>query len=156
MRTNYLCSLKIWEVSHFAVFSHKLLLNTICNALKPALHSINKRITKDTTNVLLVQPNTNNFIPILSSVSIIYPSPVDINSTICISCHSATQINTQTTTTTAVNNGYIHRHGKSYHQDNTKHFTQIPAEYRKKFSNKTYVTFNIHCLCKASYKTVWA
>ena len=35
--------------------------------------------------------NTTSFISRLSSVSITCPSPVDINSTIHISCHSATQ-----------------------------------------------------------------
>ena len=40
-RTNSLSSLEIWWVSHCAVLSHKLSLNTTCNALTLALHSVN-------------------------------------------------------------------------------------------------------------------
>jgi hypothetical protein len=35
-----ICPLKIWQVSHFAVLSYKLFLNTICNALTLTLHSV--------------------------------------------------------------------------------------------------------------------
>ncbi len=49
------------------------------------------------------------------TVSIISPSPVDINSTICISCYSTTQINTQTGNHHHYNKWWIyHRHDKSY------------------------------------------
>ena len=43
MHTNNLSSLKIQQVSHFAVLSYKLLVNTICNALTLTLHSANKQ-----------------------------------------------------------------------------------------------------------------
>ena len=36
-------SLKIWQVSQFALLSYEMLLNTICNALKLALHRVNKQ-----------------------------------------------------------------------------------------------------------------
>jgi hypothetical protein len=52
------CPLWKSDISHFAVLSFKQLLNTICNALAVALHSVNKQNNNEilTTNILLVQP----------------------------------------------------------------------------------------------------
>jgi hypothetical protein len=93
-----ICPLKIWEVYHFAVLSYKLLLNTICNALTLALHSTSKQKNNKRYNQCYFSAaHTNSFIPILSSVSIICPSRVHINSTMCVCCHSATQTHKQGT-----------------------------------------------------------
>jgi len=43
-------ALKIWQVSHSAVMSYELLLNTICNALTLALHSVNKQKNNERYN----------------------------------------------------------------------------------------------------------
>ena len=56
---------------------------------------------------MFFQCSQHSFIPTLCSVPIICPSSVDINSTIHVSCHSATQINTQIGNQHHCNNGYI-------------------------------------------------
>jgi len=75
MHTNNDLSLKIWEVSHFAVLSYELSLNTHCNALTLALHIVtNKRIMKDTTKFLSVQP-TQQFYFCIIVFQLFYPTP---------------------------------------------------------------------------------
>jgi hypothetical protein len=111
----------------------------MCNALTLALHSTNKRITKDS----LSAAKTNSFIPILSSDSIICPSPaspVDINSTVSLCCHSAaTQMNPQIGNHHQCNdNGYITGMIKVTNGTILKNI-----EYTKKFSNKAIVIISL-------------
>ena len=89
------CLLWKSDKSPILQYFHTNLQNTICNALTLALHITNKRITKDTTNVLSVQPTQTVLFVHCLVFSIVCPYPVGINSNICKSCHSATQINTQ-------------------------------------------------------------
>ena len=79
----------------------------------------------------------------MSSVPIISPSPVDINSTIHISCHSVTQINTQIGNHHHCNNGYITVMIKVINSTTPKISQKHLQNIGKKLSNKTYVTFNI-------------
>jgi len=46
-------SLKIWQISHFAVLSYELLLNTICNAFTLELHSVNKQKNNERCSQLM-------------------------------------------------------------------------------------------------------
>ena len=75
LKLNGLSSLKIWQVSDFAVLSFVLLINTICYTLTLVLHILSKqRISKDTcTWCSFSAANTDSVVPIVLVFPLIGP-----------------------------------------------------------------------------------
>jgi hypothetical protein len=78
MRTNNPFSCKAWKVTHFAVISFELLLNTICNTFTLVIHSINKQKSNKRYSQLMFLQCSQHIVLFLYCVvfPLFWPSPV--------------------------------------------------------------------------------